>query len=338
MSDKVGIAIIGLGRIARTHISGIHLNPDTTRLVAVVDVDEPLAKSTAATYKTRFYTTVEAALTDPEIQAMVICLPHHLHKPVSLQVMETGRHVLTEKPMSTNLEDAQAMVEKAEQKEVVLMTGQCFRFISASLEAKLRMKKEIGEPFNLVYVEGCDFDKNKAPHWWRDTKKTGGMAFTMLGSHTVDLTLWIYEGKKPIRVYAEARSKKPEFEGMDEIVMVISFDDGAIATNHLSLNTSPEKFGGFILGPKGSIEINHYRTDMLGIFSGTLLINGKSVPVDEQDSNNISRQMREFAESILQKRQPMVKNHEILMQLAIIDAAKKSAETLQPVALNDPLY
>ncbi|MEE8413395.1 MAG: Gfo/Idh/MocA family oxidoreductase, partial [Dehalococcoidales bacterium] len=193
MSDKVGIAIVGLGRIARTHISGIHLNPGTTRLVAVVDVDEPLAKSTAATYKTRFYTSVEAALTDPEIQAMVICLPHHLHKPVSLQVMETGRHVLTEKPMSTNLEDAQAMVEKAEQKEVVLMTGQCFRFISASLEAKLRMKKEIGEPFNLVYVEGCDFDKNKAPHWWRDTKKTGGMAFTMLGSHTVDLTLWIYE-------------------------------------------------------------------------------------------------------------------------------------------------
>jgi predicted dehydrogenase len=164
------------------------------------------------------------------------------------------------------------------------------------------------------------------------------MAFTMLGSHTVDLTLWIYEGKKPIRVYAEARSRKPEFEGMDEITMVISFDDGAIATNHLSLNTSPEKFGGFILGPKGSIEINHYRTDMLAIFSGTLLINGKSVAIDEQGSNNIARQMREFAESILQKRQPMVKNHEILMQLAIIDAAKKSAETLRPVALDDSLY
>jgi predicted dehydrogenase len=152
MSDKVGVAIVGLGRIARTHISGIQLNPDTTRLVAVVDIDETLAKSTAAAYDTKFYTSVEAALTDPEIEAIVICLPHHLHKPVSLQVMEAGRHVLTEKPMSTNLEDAKTMVEKAEQKEVVLMTGQCFRFISASLEAKLRMKKEIGEPFNMVYV------------------------------------------------------------------------------------------------------------------------------------------------------------------------------------------
>ncbi len=199
-------------------VTGILQNSEKARIAAVVDIDESKAKAIAERYQTRYYLEVADVLRNPDVQAAVICLPHHLHKPIAIQVMAAGRHVLTEKPMSTNLETAKMMVEKAEQKEVVLMTGQCERFISANLEAKLRMKKEIGEPFNLVYVKGCDFDKNKAPPWWQDIKKTGGMAFTMLGSHTVDLTLWIYEGENPIRVYAEARSKIPEFEGMDEIV------------------------------------------------------------------------------------------------------------------------
>lgn len=334
MKDRIGIAIVGLGRISKTHIDGIRLNPEITRLAAVVDVDEPLAKSTAEAYSTKFYTRVETALKDPDIQAMVICLPHFLHKPVALQIMEAGRHVLVEKPMATNLADGQEMVDKAQKTGKVLMSGQSFRFLSTCLETKRRMKDEIGIPFNLVYTEACSFNRDSAPPWWRDVRKTGGLAFTMLGSHTVDMTVWMYEGRKPKRVYSEARALNPDFEGMDEIVITMTFDDGSMATNHLSLNTYPERFDALLVGPKGSIIITQARTAVLGVWSSELFINGKLAISGEQRPHNFALQMREFAEAILNKKEPMVKSYEILTQLAILDAARKSAETHQPVSLD----
>ncbi|UCH50391.1 MAG: Gfo/Idh/MocA family oxidoreductase, partial [Chloroflexota bacterium] len=216
MVNKIGIGIVGLGRVSQSHIDAIRLNPHICQLTAVVDVNEALAQSVAETCNTKYYTSVEQALLDPDIQAMIICLPHHLHKPVALQAMETGRHVLVEKPCATNLADGKEMVAKSIEKKVVLMAGQSFRFISACREAKLRMKEEIGDPFNFIYIQACGFDEASAPLWWQDMKKTGGHAFTTVGSHNLDLILWMYEGRTPIRVYSEARSVNPKFEGMDE--------------------------------------------------------------------------------------------------------------------------
>ncbi|MEE8326397.1 MAG: Gfo/Idh/MocA family oxidoreductase, partial [candidate division NC10 bacterium] len=112
----IGVAVVGVGRIGKTHLDAIRLNPDTTRLVAVVDEDESRARSAAEESNTRFYTSVEAALDDRDIQAMVVCLPNYLHRPVGLQIMESGRHVLMDKPMAMNLAEGEEMVGKAQEK------------------------------------------------------------------------------------------------------------------------------------------------------------------------------------------------------------------------------
>ncbi len=336
MKDKIGVAVVGLGRVADSHLDAIRLNSDTTRLVAVVDINESLAKSTAERSKVKFYTSVEAALGDPDIQAMVVCLPHDLHKRIGIQIMEAKRHVLMEKPLATNLEDASQLIEKAKEKRVTLMVGQSHRFFSAVQETKLRIKETIGDPFNLIYTSFRPFHRLTTPPWWQDVEKTGGLAFTMLGAHTIDFTLWIYEGRRPVRVYAEARSLNPKFEGMDEIVIVITFDDGSVATNHLSLNTSPSKKDCLIIGPQGTILISHSESSsgLAGVFTCDLYINGELVRSGEQKPHNFALQMREFSTAILEGRKPSVRNTDILKQLAIIDAAKKSAETHQPVFIN----
>lgn len=335
MPEKIGMAVIGLGRISKAHIESVLLNPDTTELVAVVDVVESLAKSMAQTYNTKFHTSTGAALNDPAVQAIVICLPNYLHKPVALQAMEAGRHVLVEKPMTINLADAKEMVERAREKEVVLMTAQCYRFVSALQEAKQRIASEIGAPNNLVYIDAVSPGDIKVPPWWKDVKKTGGLVFNMVGSHTIDMTLWLYEGKRPVRVYAEARSISGKFEGADELLLTISFDDGSIAMNHVSINTSPEKHDGLITGPKGSCSFKLLRGPVLGIYYGELIVNGKPVRSGEQKPHNFALQMREFSEAILHKREATVKLRETLTQFAILDAAKKSAEIHQPVLLGD---
>jgi predicted dehydrogenase len=338
MKERIGVAVIGLGRIGESHLDGIRQNPDAAYVAAVVDIDEPRAKSTAERYQTQFYLSVEEALNDPDIQVAVVCLPHHLHKPVSCQIMETGRHVLVEKPWATNLADGKEMLDKAQEKQVVLMAGQSFRFMWAMMEAKQRvMKGEIGEPFNLVYIFAAPFTKDTAPSWWQDVAKTGGMAFTMYGAHTIDYTLWIYESRRPVRVYAEARSINPDFEGMDEIIITIRFDDDSMATNILSVNTKPTKHECLIGGPKGRIDVvqrgGHVPGELVGVFQGDLLINGELVRSDAPKFHQFAAQMREFLKAISQQREPIVKYSQMLTQLAIIDAAKRSAATHQPVLL-----
>jgi len=339
MQERIGVAVIGLGRIGESHLDGIRQNSDKAFIAAVVDIDESRAKSTAERYKTKYYLSVEEALKDPDIQATVVCLPHHLHSPVACQVMDAGRHVLIEKPWAVNLAEGKKTLARAQEKGVVLMSGQSFRFMWALWEAKQRVVHgEIGEPFDLLYIFAAPFTRDTAPPWWKDEGKTGGMAFTMYGAHTIDYTLWIYENRKPVRIYAEARSINPDFEGMDEIAITMRFDDDSMATNILSVNTRPTKHECWIVGPRGRLDVvqrgGHIPGQLVGVFTGDLLVNGELVKSNAPRFHQFAAQMQEFLSAIAQKREPVVTYSQMLTQLAIIDAAKQSASTHQPVTLN----
>src|SRR4051795_5660549 len=99
MDKKVKIAIIGLGRIARTHIDALNHWPELCELSAVVDINEDLARAYSEEFNVPYYISVEESLKDPNIDAVVICLPHNLHESVSVQASHAGKHVLVEKVM-----------------------------------------------------------------------------------------------------------------------------------------------------------------------------------------------------------------------------------------------
>ena len=344
LKEKIGVAVVGMGRVGRTHLDAIALNPDIARLAAVIDTDESRARAAAEETGTKYYLSVDEALTDPEIQAVVICLPHNLHQPVAMQAMDAGRHVLVEKPMATSFADAREMVDRAKKKKLVLQAGQDLRFLDSFQEAKRRvMNGDIGQVFNILFVMAEAFTLTPAPGrfttppWWRDVAKTGGLCFPMMGAHTVDIILWLCEGKKPVRVYSEAASINPELEGMDEVIITIRFDDGAMATNHLSLNTMPARNDLLIVGTEGRIQINiaggHDLKQLVGVFSTELYLGDKLISSGTQHPHNFAVATKEFVSAILEKRPSSVGHHDILNQMAILDAARKSADIHQPVLL-----
>lgn len=98
---------------------------------AVVDPDVERAKALAHAVGSRSASTVEEVLED--IDAAVVAVPSHLHRPVALQLIEAGKHVLVEKPIAPSVEDGLAIVEAAEQRPVVLMIGHIERFNPAVL-------------------------------------------------------------------------------------------------------------------------------------------------------------------------------------------------------------
>lgn len=334
MTNKVRIAVIGLGRISRTHIDAIRYWPEFCELAAVVDVQEQLASSFSKEYNVPYYTSVDQALLSPDIDAVVICLPHHLHAPVSIDACNAGKHVLTEKVMARNLIEGKEMITAAKENNVKLMVGQSRRFFLA-FDFLRKSLREIGKIRNMLYTFACIFNENTAPKWWRSKEATGGLVYPMLGSHSIDFTLWILDDRKPVSVFAQGASNNPNFEGDDDVTIIIGFDDGTHATNFLSINNKPSKHEALIIGEKGSIYFSQAGDHIgyIGTASTDLYVNGQLVMTGEPMPHNFAVQMKEFVTSILEDRTPMASGEEILLQLKIIEAAQRSAEEKKVILL-----
>lgn len=327
MQESIGLAVIGLGRVAHSHIDAIRHWGERCRLAAVVDIDEERARSASEEYDVSYYTDSDKAYTDPEIDAVVICVPHHLHASLAIDAMEAGNHVLVEKVMATSVEEGERMVETAADNDVNLMVSQSRRFFPSLREAKDRIG-EIGRPLNLQYTFACHFDSDTAPPWWRDEEKTGGLVYPMLGAHSIDYTLWMLSDRDPVSVYANGASNNETFEGDDDVTVVIEFDDGTHATNFLSINNTPSKHRGLVIGSDGSISWDQHGDhsgDLVGVASTDLKINGETVSREDGKPHNFALQMREFVDSIRADREPEAPGHEIMTQLRIIRAAMRSA-------------
>lgn len=333
MSRKVKIAVIGVGRVGVSHVIGILNSPDIMELAGVVELNKTLADEVASKYNTKAFYSVEEALNDKSIDAFVICLAHFLHYPVGKQILEAKRHVLIEKPLGIELDEVKGLIRIAEENKVYVMAGQSRRFYKAIQQAKEYLPVIEG-PTNLLYNFACIFTRETAPAWWREEKKSGGLVIGMLGSHSIDMALWMNEGKKPVRVYAESRKITDVFEGDDAATVTIKFDDGTIATNYLSICNSPLKHECLIEGKKGSIEFNHVgdHVGVIGTSATNVFVNGKKIETsDEPDC--FTSEAREFAQAILENRQPSTSGQNVFSTYLVLEAAKESARTHMPIDL-----
>ena len=97
----VGTAVLGCGRVSDAHLEAICEDNGYGRLEAVIDTDRDRAELSARRYNApRALRTLEEALNVPAIEAIVVCLPNHLHVEPTVAALQAGRHVLVEKPMA----------------------------------------------------------------------------------------------------------------------------------------------------------------------------------------------------------------------------------------------
>ncbi|MGH9550577.1 MAG: Gfo/Idh/MocA family protein, partial [Terriglobales bacterium] len=186
----------------------------------------------------RASSNLDEVLADPDIDAVVLTLPNHLHQPVAAKALQAGKHVLVEKPLSNTVKEADAMISESARSKRVLMVGQCRRFFPGAREAKKRIG-ELGRPLDIVHILGVNVDAAKTG-WWQSAAKTGGLVLGLNGPHVIDTILW-FVGERPVRVYAQtARFKVDQWEGEDQATVVLTFADGSTATGHLSFNMRPD--------------------------------------------------------------------------------------------------
>src|SRR5437588_10574935 len=127
--EPIRVGLIGCGNISAKHAQGYSALQDLLQVVAVCDSNEAAARTCGTELGAGHVFTDHRALLEADlVDAVDVCLPHHLHAPVTIDCLEAGLHVLVEKPIATTLDEADRMVDAAQHAGKILMVGHNERY------------------------------------------------------------------------------------------------------------------------------------------------------------------------------------------------------------------
>ena len=194
--NKIRIAIIGAGAIADVHIQAYLKHSDLCTVTAVCDLFVEKAEKLIEAYsltEAKAYKDYKDALSSGNVDAVSICLPPSMHAPVSIDALNAKKHVLCEKPLSSSLEECDAMIRAADDNGVILASVAQNRFKTPHMKLHKMIKEgDIGKVLfatvNSLWWRG----ENYYDIWWRGTweKEAGGCVLNH-AVHHIDLLQWI---------------------------------------------------------------------------------------------------------------------------------------------------
>ncbi len=345
---KLRVGVIGLG-MGRGHARR-YKQDARVDLVAVADTDEARLQERADDLGVAGRYRDGAQLIARETPDVVcIATPNFLHKPLALQALEAGCHVLCEKPMALNGTEARAMMAASRKTGRRLMINFSFRFNPTSWA----MKKEVesGAIGDIYYTRTVWLRRQGMPgfgSWFGQKTLSGGGPLIDLGVHRLDLALWLMGHPKPTWVMgctcnhvasALAREEKKTYDVEDLAVAMIRFDNGAVVTleaswaGHIKRHEMMETY---VLGTRGGLRQHNpdprepYRLESEaymernGFECDIALGKGRGLPTDA---------MTHFTDCILSDTPHMATAEEGLIVQDILDAIYESAGSGEPVRM-----
>ena len=235
MSRKVRIGIIGCGAIAeRLHVPEYASSPDA-EIVAFCDVIKGKAQALAGHFApdAQVYSDYTAFLKKADVEGVSVCLPNHLHGPVTIAALKAGCNVLVEKPMATSVTEARRMLEAADKAGKLLAVNQSQRLFPAHVKAKEVMDSGImGKVLHVAAMFGHAGPEYWSPtgKWFFNKKEARFGAMADLGVHKADLVRYL-TGKEVGSIsafYERLEKKRATVE--DNFVSALKFTDGTVGT------------------------------------------------------------------------------------------------------------
>lgn len=252
---RPGFAIVGCGRIAQRHAEQI---VKVGYLKAVCDVDRVKADEMADKFGAKsYYTLSDLLANEKEIEIVSVCTPNGLHAAQSIACLQSGKHVLCEKPLSISVEDANKMIEAANQsgKNLFVVKQNRYNPPVAALKKLLRENK-LGKI--LSFQINCFWNRPEAYYQdnWRGTiKLDGGTLYTQF-SHFIDLLYWLLGEVKNVKATIK-NLHHPYNEIEDSGMVIFEMKNDAIGTMNYTVNSYQKNMEGSftIMGEKGSLKI-----------------------------------------------------------------------------------
>jgi predicted dehydrogenase len=200
MGKKLKVGIIGCGGIAvQKHLSSI-AGINEAEITAFCDIiperAEELCKKFGA-QGAKTYTDYKDLLKDGSIDVVHVCTPNRSHSPITVDALEAGKHVMCEKPMATSYAEAKKMVEAAKKTGKLLTIGYQYRCMPAPLY--LKKVCERGDLGEIYFAKAHAIRRRGVPTWgvFLKEKEQGGGPLIDIGTHALDMTLWMMDNYKP---------------------------------------------------------------------------------------------------------------------------------------------
>ena len=220
--------ILGCGMIANIHaaaISGI----ENATLIGVADNKKEFAKNFAQKYNVKAYATYEELLADKELDVVCICTPSCFHAPNAIQALESGKHVVLEKPMAFTAEEADKVIQTSERTGKFLTVISQLRFSPDVIKLKNFIQDGAFGKITLCTLSMKYYRSQEyyASSPWKGTKKfDGGGALMNQGIHGIDLLQYIVGDVKEVQ--GQVRTLSHAIEVEDTAVATVEFECGAL--------------------------------------------------------------------------------------------------------------
>lgn len=335
----IGIGMIGCGGISRSHIDAyVRLAREgrPVRIVATADVAAARAREGAAQAGTStWFTDYREVLADPTITAVDICTSNNTHAEIAIAAARAGKHVLLEKPLALDLDEADAIIAACKSAGVKLMVAQVARFDGIKHELKAVVDEgSIGVPVHLHEYGYYGFFWGDGWRGWQiDVAKSGGH-FVHNGVHDIDTACWIMQAY-PIRVYARGmKLASPHLDTFDYFELHLTFANGATALAVESYSIPPLGMnlrGIQLYGTEGEASHDILADGALWARAGAEAhgLAGKYAMYDE---------IAHWVGCLEQDTMPLVHPEQSRMVLAIAMAAERSANTGEVVTFEEVPY
>jgi len=312
---KLGVAVIGTGFWGRNH-ARVFKELEETELLAVCDINAERAKNVAKQFGVRAYTSMGKLLKRKDVEAVSNCVWSLNLAKETLKALKAGKHVLVEKPMATNVKQAEKLLETAEEEGLHLSVGFLMRFIPGIQHMKNAIEdKTIG---NLV----CATAK-RVSEWPERIGDVGVVKDTAI--HDIDIIRYFF-GEEPIAVYAKTGSMKyKKFEDYAQIML--TFEGGKSAFIESNWLTPYKTRTLVVTGSKAIMKLD-YITQELTIEDAKETIQPR-YPWQEP----LKLELQHFANCILKKEKPLITGTDGLKALQIAEAALKSSAIGRAVKL-----
>jgi UDP-N-acetyl-2-amino-2-deoxyglucuronate dehydrogenase len=255
---KIRFALVGCGRISKNHFESIRHHNQNAQLVDVCDTDPMALEKAVAQTGAKGHPNLGELLAHTTADCVILTTPSGLHASQAIAVAKSGRHVLSEKPMATNLEDGRAMVVACEQAGVHLfIVKQNRKNATLQLLKRAVEKKRFGRihlvTLNVFWqrpqVEYYDQAK------WRGTWHLDGGALMNQASHYVDLLDWLIGPVDSVHTYSATLAR--DIEAEDTAVVSLRWRSGAIGSLNCTVLAYPQNIEGSItiLGETGTAKV-----------------------------------------------------------------------------------
>lgn len=315
------VAVLGSGFMGKTHAEALK-QIKNVELVGIYTTSHNPQSVTS--FDSPIYTSFDKLMMEQKPDIVSVCLPTHLHKQYVLKAAELGVHIICEKPIALNLEDAREMISVCEEKKVKLFIGHVLRFFPEYHQLKTDV--DTGKVGNIGVMHTQRANDHPGIHhkWYNDYKKSGGVILDLM-IHDLDFMRYLNGEVKSVF----AMNKRAD--NLDYALVTLLFENDAIANLE------------GLWGRPGSLE---YSCEVYGDKGVLHLRNGKDpvkVSLHDKDIKTINPlyndpyylQLSHFITCLKDNEEPIVTTSDAYEAAKLSLAALKSINSGKPVLIKD---